>query len=498
MVPSPRLFALVASLSLAQITVLSPQSLVKHFAPDGKVQGSTATFGAPLYGEVVQGRLIYVPSASHHCKDDYTLWADEFYDESEVEEKTLVASVVIVDRGSCTFVTKVKLAQEHGAHAVIVVDNDSTKSTAEIQQVIMGDDGWGNEVTIPSILVSYQDGRQLQEAAQDQRDNNRDAMIKLEWDVPQSHDAVVDFWTSSGSREAAAFLTAFRPFAESLGGVPLDQRGGNVFFSKGKQNKEKRRMDFIPHYYISKIPQSTANCYKNEEKYCVEDPDGTGPITGRDVIDEDLRQMCLWKLTSDMEDQEDVGRERFSGTWFEYIRLFHERCHLSTGHGKMFGEDCSYEVMQSLPEAKEELSNIKKCVRTDAETLLHMQTKNTAWGVLALRINGWRFRGALEPETVTRAICASFPWEPPECKDMIEHFGGRKVDKIMNQKPLLSLEEILLIGLGCAVVVTAILCVYRCTYEGSLRNLVREEVMLEMKNAVFGQEKGKEQYLSLD
>merc|ERR1711920_629980 len=45
--------------------------------------------------------------------------------------------------------------------------------------------------------------------------------------------------------------------------------------------------------------------------------------------------------------------------------------------------------------------------------------ENTAWSPRALRINGWRYSGILDPDLVTRAVCAGFISQPKECKDLI-------------------------------------------------------------------------------
>ncbi len=39
-----------------------------------------------------------------------------------------------------------------------------------------------------------------------------------------------------------------------------------------------------------------------------------------------------------------------------------------------------------------------------------------SWSKYAVRINGWRFAGAIEPEGVTRAICAAYVRPLKECE----------------------------------------------------------------------------------
>ncbi len=61
--------------------------------------------------------------------------------------------IALIDRGSCTFVLKVKNAQNAGAIGVIIVNNDAANPTQVVQ---MG--GADATITIPSLSVSLNDG----------------------------------------------------------------------------------------------------------------------------------------------------------------------------------------------------------------------------------------------------------------------------------------------------------------------------------------------------
>jgi len=57
-------------------------------------------------------------------------------------------------------------------------------------------------------------------------------------------------------------------------------------------------MSFVPHFHIislnSNDHDTTELCLDKEMKFCAADPDGPGPATGRKVVEEDLRQICLF------------------------------------------------------------------------------------------------------------------------------------------------------------------------------------------------------------
>ncbi len=63
--------------------------------------------------------------------------------------------IVLIDRGNCTFVTKMRNAQTLAANGVIVANNVAGNP------VIMGDDGTGGDITIPSVMVSQSDGQTI-------------------------------------------------------------------------------------------------------------------------------------------------------------------------------------------------------------------------------------------------------------------------------------------------------------------------------------------------
>lgn len=56
------------------------------------------------------------------------------------------------------------------------------------------------------------------------------------------------------------------------------------------------------------------NIYMGGEKnYFLDmDPDGDGLATGRDLVYESLRQLCLWKLDND--------------EWWHYMKIFDSQC----------------------------------------------------------------------------------------------------------------------------------------------------------------------------
>jgi hypothetical protein len=61
--------------------------------------------------------------------------------------------MILVDRGDCTFVTKTRNIARAGGELAIVVDD-----TDGFENLIMSDDGTGQGLRIPSMIISKKDG----------------------------------------------------------------------------------------------------------------------------------------------------------------------------------------------------------------------------------------------------------------------------------------------------------------------------------------------------
>lgn len=274
-----------------QIRLHSPESLVNEVfnrqAKPGYIQGSTATFGAPYYGLRVMGRIIYAPShGNDYCtEDDYHLpdtvtaspysasdigeavdhtsenSGENHVAEGHADTERRQINIVLIKRGEskCRFTRKVQVAEKHkNAHAVIVVDR-KRNSHRDVTKLIMSDEnGFGNSIKIPSILINWNDGEKL---IHELEANGNDVIADLQWDIPVNNIVTMDVWMSASSREATDFLIGFKDAAEQLA----------------------YNLKVVPHYHIFSLPsgQDFENmCTSREGTYCAEDPDGGGPVSG--------------------------------------------------------------------------------------------------------------------------------------------------------------------------------------------------------------------------
>jgi len=453
----------------AQIRIITPDKLKRSFeSTDGVINGATAVFGAPYYGEHVLGRLRTSKSkGNHYCsEDDYDLPPVQSTGSIDAKGERIHDILVLEHSTYCSACKKARVAQSKGASAVVFIDvsGDSEKL---VQEKILGDDGWGSEVRIPSILVSRAVGDEL--LAVISHSDKEEVVVELAWDIPQSQVVSVDFWWSSGARGAEEFLKHFKDYAEVLG----------------------HSMQFAPHYYVFDVPATAADSMgklctdaigTKGVRHCAPDPDGPGPITGSDVANEDVRQLCLWHKTAEAPAPGTApGDAKYSQFWWEYVSGIYDACPLESEDRQLrFGSKaCSYKEMaaQGL-----DLSVIDACVRHFGEAYLEESASEGAWSEEALRINGWRYQGALDPETVLKAVCSGYSTPLPACEELVNGWM-RKTVHMLKHKAFRGLSKNafgLLMGSIC--IMSVINCfLYRRHLLKLLKRQMAEEVMLEVQ-----------------
>lgn len=121
-----------------EMGVTAPASLVGSYAV------AEAGFGPSLRDVPVSGTVVLATDASAPASDACTALTNA---------AALNGNIALVDRGSCTFVTKVQAAQDAGAIGVIVVNNVAGPPSA------LG--GVSATITIPSVMVSLDVGNLL-------------------------------------------------------------------------------------------------------------------------------------------------------------------------------------------------------------------------------------------------------------------------------------------------------------------------------------------------
>lgn len=198
----------------AGIIVRSPQELRESF-PNGEIKAGYSNFGFIPYGYNLVGKLHYNP-------DDTTAGCD-------VEKMRTILSddkpsldnspIVMIDRGSCNFIHKTKNIQDVGGHVALIVNNDER----DPQTIIMADDGKGEQVAIPALLISKNDGTILKDFYTKNRNKKSllDRMsLEINFEIEHKNNTVAfDVFMTSESWEVYELIEQIQSHLVDLGKV---------------------------------------------------------------------------------------------------------------------------------------------------------------------------------------------------------------------------------------------------------------------------------------
>jgi hypothetical protein len=404
--------ALLASLALAstasaatpdnvssRLMIHIPHSLFKEEGYDHR----EALFGVPPYGGSIAQNVYYADSDLCDTNVDTRKGYPEREKDSSGKMKSWESPyILMVDRGDCTFVQKVRNAQRSGAAGVIIADmtclcsdtecTAQTNGACETTEPIMADDGSGADISIPSFLMFKRDA----DAVKTELKSNRPVQIEMAWSLPSPDDRVeYDLWTVPTDVVSKDFLNDWKPVAEALG--------------KGAY--------FTPHMYIYDGVRSHCQgndgenfCYNlctNNGRYCATDPDNDldRGISGADVVKESLRRLCIWNHYG--------AEDGIGSVWWDYVREFQSRC---SSPDYFMNEDC---VKDAYKHSKVDSSLIDRCMQDSggldkdtANAFLDIEIGSQASrGVVVVPtafVNTAAIRGSLTVNNVFGAICAGF------------------------------------------------------------------------------------------
>ena len=174
----------------------------------------------------------------------------------------------------------------------------------------MADDGTGSGIRIPAMIISESDGQILAnflETASNEQLSQLSVMAEFELSRPDNR-VEYDLWYSSTNNKMLDFISDFEK---------LDQRfDDNVLMT--------------PHFKFWECKNCEAsfaerNCF-GMGKYCALDTNHK-TMTGKDIILEDLRQLCIYN--------KEYNNENDRPTWWDYMKNVHMNCYGAVN------EDCS-------------------------------------------------------------------------------------------------------------------------------------------------------------
>lgn len=230
-----------------------------------------------------------------------------------------------------------------------------------------------------------------------------------------------------------------------------------------KLNKHVHFEPFLVLYSNQRNP-SSKNC-RDGGKYCAPDPDNDGKFTGRDVVNEMLRQKCIYKLDSSQ--------------WVLYMKKYQKNCLTD------LTDECSYKIVRKDLNMKVE--NVKKCIN-ESEIVIsgssNAQNDNTILeGEIkklketheltfpALYVNGQRFEGHVKANEILIKACDTFDFKPQACSEVMIEYQGNHIGMVWS---ILIYLYVLILGL----VVIAFACI------GIAKRVARREVNMQVKQSV--------------
>jgi hypothetical protein len=362
-----------------------------------------ALFGIPPYGGSIAQAVYYADSDL--C--DQTVDTARGFPTRELDPATGRMKpwpspyILMVDRGGCTFVQKVRNAQRSGAAGVVIADNvclcsdktclgNTTDTECEPAEPIMADDGSGSDISIPAMLMFKHDAV----AVKAELRQNRPVRLEMAWNMPHPDDRVeYEIWTTPVDAVSREFMNSWKPVAVALG----------------------KRAQFQPRLYL--YDGDKAGCRGSENhcgtlctnagRYCSTDPDSDleSGISGADVVREGLRRACVWRLTG-----QDDG---IGAKWWDYVREFNARC----SDAAYFADEAC--IKDAYKHAGLDGKAVDRCMndsggtasdKTNAKLADELSSKEVQ-GVILLPstyVNRVVIRGALTPSTVLKAICAGY------------------------------------------------------------------------------------------
>ena len=436
---------------LGKISVFSPEEMRNEFIerhPMGEIPASLGNFGNPPYGSSLVGRVYYPIQFSDQDGCSPLIPINFSHDSSNPDLVT--TPILMLDRGYCSFVVKVRHAEDIGAKLVLIANDDDS----DPESIIMTDNGQGGNLQIPALLISKDDAGVIKRYLHDTRLSSH-ISLSVSFDMHKESGVVkYSIWTSPTSYLSRQFMAEF-----ALEGSKLPRKVA----------------EFTPHFVFwycadcmdQGFVEDHPDCVSGG-RYCFPDPDYEGYLTGRDVMLEDLRQLCIHKLYS----QSDYK------TFFKYQREYHFACAAFVAD-----PECSRKVMATSGISSK---NVEDCVADsflgnnialDDNKILRVQMQALIDTNIpyfpSVVVNEQLYRGDLEGSAVMDAVCAGYIWgsEPKACLDRLPTPDVNDEQDNGNNTIL-----IILLVVGSLLIVAGILVIYKVIVKKDLNRDMKVQV----------------------
>lgn len=214
--------------------------------------------------------------------------------------------ILMVERGHCTFVKKVRTAQQLGAAGCIIYDTadegnqNHTEDDPEAKYRLAGD-GSEHDISIPNLMISKKEHKHLMKAIHGDREHHSTGTVVAEiaWHVPKYDDHVMmELWYSPIDTHTKQFIASnFSTIARTFDLNPPDV-DAPAWDHRLNLLRYKERPILLDGKAIGCLGNDGApdeSCYKlctNNGRYCHVSHRLTD---GKDIVVEALRRLCIEK-----------------------------------------------------------------------------------------------------------------------------------------------------------------------------------------------------------
>lgn len=291
-----------------------------------------------------------------------------------------MSPLILAERGGCSFVTKARNIQRWGGRVAVIIDNKAYESP---EQIIMIDDGTGSDILISSVLINFENGTTLKEFIT--KNDSVIAHLGIDFSIDAPDDRVeYEIYYSLGDLLGYKIMKDFNSYRQKLG----------------------KKVLFTPYISIKKDYNNRYRTYSEEDcdgklDYCVQMIDQKIKSTGREMLSEGVRQICIYKTEKD---------NKNADKFWKYITKISDEC-----NGE-FTEACSVKVQQSVG-INDKL--VSKCFDSEFFNILSEEYNSSLHAGIhytpAMVVNNVTIRGILEAPLMFSTICKGFNTTIDEC-----------------------------------------------------------------------------------
>ena len=305
------------------ITIVSPDTLITSLNNKNKLDLEFSSFGKIPFNFYARGEIILSNENNDYaCEKLNNIISTNESNDNKIKTNFII---LLLKRGICTFVTKVRNAQKIGANMVIIInDNDE-----EIHNLIIADDGTGNDIYIPSAIISKKDGDKIYNFL---KKNDNKVYVIIDFLLNQNKQIELETFFSSSEIKAYQLLIGlseyFSEFNNQIIYKPRYVTHKSPNYDKNNRNK------------ISNCVSGGLYCYFPKKSTIVQD--------GELIILENLIQKCVYKESF-------IRKDIY--IYFKYMEYFYNNC--ININKPDFSEKCSNNTLKYIGLNE---SNIYKCI----------------------------------------------------------------------------------------------------------------------------------------